>query len=506
MLEGNPGQATNSATMNYTLLTGATGLVGRHVLRELLMRGVPVAAMVRPGKGSTVLAGMIGRWEADAGRLLPRPVVVEGDLNLPDVVPQASDRRWLSAHCDTILHSAASMTFREDRHGEPFRTNVDGTKRLLEFCRQVGIRRFHQVSTAYLCGLRQGKILESELDVGQTLGNVYEESKLQAEKLIRAAEFIEQLTVYRPASVVGDSQTGYVTNFHGFYLPLQLAHVTAGFIPISEMNSRFFSRLGLKGNEGKNLVPVDWLSKAIAELFTNPEHHGRTYHLASEHPVSVVEMQNVIRDAIERYYPRPLATSISETELADFESKFVDYMAIYQSHWRDDPKFDVTNTRRAIPHLSCPRFTYDSLLRIARFPVERNFNAPRHEAPPVPFDANRCLATFMERDDGLQAIASCRLGMRINGPGGGDFTIGWNGERVTSLERGLPAASNVSLQLSAKTFGLIASESLSVEQAVNSGRLVAEGLNGMQPQLAEMLAQLAAGETLRRSRPAGLAT
>ncbi len=327
--------------MSYTLLTGSTGLVGRHLLRDLLAAGVPVAAMVRPGKGPATLDGILGYWEEQAGHALPRPVVIEGDLCLDEVVPDNAQRRWLAVHCDRILSCAASMTFREDKRGEPFRTNVEGTRHLLELCRTAGIRHFHQVSTAYICGLRQGQILESDIDVGQTLGNVYEQSKLKAEKLIRSADFLDQRTFYRPASVVGDSTSGYVTSFHGFYLPLQLAHTMAGRVPVREMNERFFAKLGLKGHEGKNLVPVDWLSAAIVYLVTHPEHHGRTYHLASPDPVPVVEIQKVIRDAIEQYYPKPLATSISEQELQSLEGLFYEYMSIYQSHWRDDPKFDI---------------------------------------------------------------------------------------------------------------------------------------------------------------------
>lgn len=480
--------------MKYTFLTGTTGLVGRHVLRELLHAGAAVAAMVRPGKGPGVLAGIIGKWEQDAGRLFPRPVMIEGDLNDENVVLKESDRRWIATHCDTILHGAASMTFREDSRGEPFRTNVEGTKNLLEFCRSVGIRKFHHVSTAYICGLRQGKILESDIDVGQTLGNVYEQSKLQAEKLIRGAEWIDQLTIYRPASVVGDSQTGYVTNFHGFYLPLQLANVTAGMIPIREMNSRFFSKLGLRGDEGKNLVPVDWLARAIFELFTHPEHHGRTYHLATANPVAVVEIQNVIRDAIEQYYPRPLAKSISAQDLADFEAKFVDYMSIYQSHWRDDPKFDITNTREALPHLPCPVMTYDVLMRTSKFPVERNFIPPRHEVPSVPFDVDSHLAAMFDSDvlQSASRASSESIGLQVSGPGGGEWTLSWDGERVTAVERGLPDSGASRLYLSTKTFGRFAEGSLTVDEAFNSGRLVAEGMHGTDEQLKQLLMQIVA--------------
>jgi nucleoside-diphosphate-sugar epimerase len=453
---------------------------------------VPVAAMVRPGKGPATLAGILGHWEQEAGRSLPRPVVIEGDLCLDEVVPDAEQRRWLNAHCDRILSCAASMTFREDKRGEPFRTNIDGTRNLLALCRQSGIRQFHQVSTAYICGLRQGQILETDVDVGQTLGNVYEKSKLEAEKMIRAADFLDQRTFYRPASVVGDSRSGYVTSFHGYYLPLQLAHAMAGRVPVKEMNERFFAKLGLEGHEGKNLVPVEWLSQAIAYLVTHPEHHGRTYHLASHAPVPVSEIQKVVRDAIERYYPRPLATSISDAELTAIEGLFYEYMSIYRSHWRDDPKFDLTNTRRALAHLPCPELTYDALLRVSRYPVERNFIAPRHEVPTPDYDA----AAHVE---GLSASASVSedeaIGLQVNGAGGGQWQLQLTGGEVAAVDRGLPSRPVATFYLSATTFGHLAQGELSVDAAVNSGRLVVHGDKRRLGELIGAFEQIVSGRT-----------
>ena len=162
----------------------------------------------------------------------------------------------------TRIPNAASMAFRHDSHGEPFRTNVDGMRNMLALCQQAGIETFHHVSTAYICGLRSGRVREDEVDLGQENGNVYEVSKLGAEKLLRSAGFLRQTTVYRPASVVGDSLTGYTTSTHGFYLPLQLAYVMADKVPTDLMGDRFFRLLGLRGDEGKNLVTVDWLSAA----------------------------------------------------------------------------------------------------------------------------------------------------------------------------------------------------------------------------------------------------
>ncbi len=369
--------------MAYYLLSGATGLVGRYLLAGLLDAGMQVAAIVRPRKHESAVDRMesvMGHWEQRHGRPLPRPVVLVGDLCQPRLGLSDADFAWVAGHCGAVVHAAASMKFREDKQGEPFRSNIDGTRNILELCRDASLRAFHYVSTAFVCGLRQGRVLETELDLGQELGNVYEKSKLEAEKLVRAAAYLDSVTIYRPTSVIGDSRTGYVTNYHGFYLPLQLAHAICGMIPPRQMGDRFFARLGLDGSEGKNFVPIDWLASAIVHLVLQRDYHGATYHLANPQPVRVSLIQAVVQEAIERYASRRLVADVEAGELDAYEALFHEYMSIYRSHWRDDPTFDMTFARPALSHLPCPEVDHEMLLRVARYAIENNFSQPRFQA------------------------------------------------------------------------------------------------------------------------------
>ena len=73
--------------MNYhILLTGATGLLGRYLLRDLLLADTPVAVLVRRGRRQSAaerVEAMMLSWEAMLDRELPRPHVLEGDLTKP---------------------------------------------------------------------------------------------------------------------------------------------------------------------------------------------------------------------------------------------------------------------------------------------------------------------------------------------------------------------------------------------------------------------------------------
>ena len=84
---------------HYTLLTGATGLVGRYLVRDLLSRGYRLAVLVRSSKNETAeerVESILQMWEQQSDMLLPRPVCLEGDVNQPGLGLKPSDREWVA--------------------------------------------------------------------------------------------------------------------------------------------------------------------------------------------------------------------------------------------------------------------------------------------------------------------------------------------------------------------------------------------------------------------------
>ena len=381
------------------------------------------------------------------------------------------------------------MTFRADDRGEPWRTNVQGLGHLLDLCSQAGIRQFHHVSTAYICGLREGRILESEIDVGQELGNVYEDSKLRAEKLLRQFGF-DVLTVYRPASIIGDSQSGFTSNYHGFYLPLQLAAMLCGELPPEQMSDRFCACLGLSGEEGKNFVPVDWVAAAMSSLVTRPEHHGRTYHLAAPRTVSVRRVQQVVQEAIRRYSRRPVAAALAN-DIGVYEQQFVDQMTVYRSHWRDDPAFDLTNTRQALPHLPCPEVDHALLLRTAQYAMENNFGQRMYSPVLKRFDVQRHLARLAEPRAGGAAAAGQTVDFQVNGSGGGQWHLAVRDGALLGAGAGLGPDPAEAIYLNTHALAALVEGQCTVEQAIRAGRVVIHAAPARHQELIRVLRQLA---------------
>src|SRR5262245_56042752 len=171
------------------LLTGATGLLGRYLLRNLLSRGAEVAVLARDSAAGTCyrrIDELLAWWEESLGARLPRPVVLPGDVCRPGLGLTPGARRWLGRRCAAVVHAAAHVGFRPTPDGEPWKTNVEGTRHVLELCAEAGAP-LHHVSTAFVCGDRAGPVREDELDLGQAFHNDYEKSKCEAEALVRRA-------------------------------------------------------------------------------------------------------------------------------------------------------------------------------------------------------------------------------------------------------------------------------------------------------------------------------
>ncbi|MBX3438455.1 MAG: SDR family oxidoreductase [Planctomycetaceae bacterium] len=366
--------------MEHVLLTGATGLLGRYLVRDLTLEGVPLAVLVRGSRRHSPqqrVESQIRTWEEKLGKSLARPRVLEGDISLPGLGLSGDDFLWASEHCAHLVHNAASLQFvSTSRESEPWRSNVDGTRNVLDFCDAAGIEQFHHVSTSYVCGVRHGRVLESELEVGQEWGNDYELSKVEAEKLVRSAGFRKPPTVFRPAIIVGDSRTGWTTTFHNFYVILQIADTlvnqrsnrdATGLSNASEVD------INVDGTERKNFVPVDWVSAVMSHILIHPDLYGQTYHLTPRCPITTRQIRDAIEAATSVYGLGFCGAGESRADQNEYIELFHEHMRVYNSYWRDDPVFDATNTREAAPHLPCPHIDLSMLNHLSRVALDMRF-------------------------------------------------------------------------------------------------------------------------------------
>ncbi len=437
----------------YTLLTGSTGLLGRYLLRDLLSSGQRVAAVVRPskaGSGRERVDAILRGWEEEDGSLLPRPVCLEGDVSRPGLGLDSGGRAWVSEHCRSVIHSAAVLTFdNNDANGEPWHTNVGGTKHVLELCEATNTRQLHYVSTAYVCGLREGLVLESELDCGQEFRNAYEKSKLAAEKLVRSARCLDRLTVYRPAVIAGDSVTGYTNTYHGLYLYLKLMSVLVWNTKAGPDGVRYTPvRLQMTGDEPRNIVPVDWVAAVIGHLFRSPSAHGHTFHLTPAQPITPRE---IIEAGYTYFNSRGVefcGSAGTDERISSMDQLAHDNMGIYKAYEVSDPQFDASNLQKFAPDMPCPTLDEPMLHRFWKYGEWDNWGKRKEQAGELKVDAAAILHDLGGRLNGSQRFATA-IGLDVVGPGGGQWSLSPNRDGLLTLEMGIRGRGTPVVRLSA---------------------------------------------------------
>lgn len=437
----------------YLLLTGATGLVGQYLVRDLLLAGHRLALVVRSSRQESVyerVESLLQKWEMDLAVKLPRPVVFEGDVAEPGLGLDEAARSWISAYCNRVLHNAAVLTFvGADRSGEPWRTNLDGTRHVLELCHELGLTELHYVSTAYVCGERTGVIREDELACGQSFRNDYEHAKYLAEKLVREAKFIKQLAVYRPAVIAGDSVTGYTSTYHGLYMYLQMISVINRYTdPDPDGRRHTPVRLTMTGDEPRNVVPVDWVSQAICQLVSNPAAIGKTFHLAPKKRVTPRDILSAGFKFFNSYGAEFVGPSVAavddsatSTERAIQESK-----TIYEAYETSDPVFDTTNLDLLAPDLPCPEIDEAMLCRFWSFAEADKWGRRRKTPLGVESWGGDLLASVPPDELGRRISAEVGdvssnhgIGLAVSGPGGGEWKLIPQANGDWEVEAGLPA-------------------------------------------------------------------
>lgn len=260
--------------MSNTLVTGATGFLGREVVLRLLendpkerltllIRGKDDADAQR--RGTKLLEEVVGK--SKAGAASKRVTVVRADIEKERL--GLDDKTWdrVASTTSSVIHGAASVSFTMPID-EARNVNVEGTRRILDLA-NVNKARVDYVGTAYVAGDREGIAYEDELDVGQSFRNTYEQTKMEAEKLVRQRTSDQPIAMYRPSIIVGDSQTGRTASFKVLYWPLKLY-------------AQGFARV-VPGRRATpvDVVPSDYVVDAILAIRKQKDSIGKAYTLAA---------------------------------------------------------------------------------------------------------------------------------------------------------------------------------------------------------------------------------
>ena len=199
------------------LVTGATGLVGGGVLQRMLETNPRLDAyvLVRDQNG---WRRQLPRW----GRLASRITAVAGDVSLPGLAMEPRIRARIASCITTIVHAAANTSFSRPLE-ESRLANTIGTAQMLEFAAECPeLKRFAYVSTAFVAGRATGEMLERDNGAGAGWVNAYEQSKYEAECLVRSSA--TSWVIFRPSTLVCRGADGVVTQVNGVHRALRIYH------------------------------------------------------------------------------------------------------------------------------------------------------------------------------------------------------------------------------------------------------------------------------------------
>jgi dihydroflavonol-4-reductase len=251
------------------LVTGATGFTGGHLARALQRRGHAVRALIRPRTAQRPVTAALRTAGIE---------VVEGALTDAAAVARACEG------VDVVYHIAA--TYREA--GQPdsayYEINVQGTLNVLEGARRAGARRMVHCSTGGVHGHVEHP--PANEDAPFNPGDVYQESKVEAERAVRreAERTGTDVVIARPIGIYGPGDTRFLKMFRG---------ISRGRFPMLGSGEVFY-----------HLTYIDDLCEGFRLCGEVPAAAGRTYILAGPRYTTLKELVALIAAELKVKPPR----------------------------------------------------------------------------------------------------------------------------------------------------------------------------------------------------------
>ncbi|OKH20890.1 non-ribosomal peptide synthetase [Hydrococcus rivularis NIES-593] len=260
---------------NSIFLTGATGFLGAFLLYELLQQTqANIYCLVRASnleEGKNKLQKCLESYliwqESFSSRIVP----VIGDLSKPLLGLSQENFHEIAQTIDLIYHNGAWV-----HHIYPYSVlkaaNVLGTQEVLRLACQSKTKPVHFISTSSVfcaSNFEKIKVVKEGDSFNDFLlpDNGYVQTKWVSEKLIKIAQSRGlPISIYRLGRVSGHSQTG-VFNANDFLYRLIVGCVRLGIAP--------------EGDIMEDIMPVDYVSRAIAHLSRQTTSLGKAFHLVN---------------------------------------------------------------------------------------------------------------------------------------------------------------------------------------------------------------------------------
>ena len=270
--------------MMIYFVTGASGFIGKRLVRRLLARPDARVYFLMRNPSAERVACLRDYWGADE----TRAIAVGGDLTSAGLAVGGDVSAALTDTVTHFFHLGAVYSLEADPEME-MNTNVEGTRNAVRFAETIRAGHFHHVSSIAAAGLYKGVFREDMFAEAENLDHPYFASKHLSEKVVRD-ECRVPWRIYRPGIVVGDSQTGEMDKVDGPYYFFKLIQKLRSALP------SWMPSIGLEGGR-INLVPVDFVAAALDHLAHLEGEDGHCFHLTDPDPRRVGDVLNIFAGA-----------------------------------------------------------------------------------------------------------------------------------------------------------------------------------------------------------------
>ncbi|MFN3862244.1 MAG: SDR family oxidoreductase [Roseateles sp.] len=269
--------------MQY-FVTGATGFIGKRLVKKLLSRRGSTVYFLMREESAAKLPDLLAYWGVSKTRAIP----VYGDLTAKKLGVAADVIKSLKGQIDHLYHLAAVYDLSADEEAQ-VAANIGGTRSMVEFAQAIDAGHVHHVSSIAAAGLYEGVFREDMFEEAENLDHPYFMTKHESEKVVRK-ECKRPWTVYRPAMVVGDSQTGEMDKVDGPYYFFKLIQRLRQILP------PWMPSVGLEGGR-INIVPVDFVVNALDHISHKVDKSQGCYHLVDPKGYRVGDVLDIFSKA-----------------------------------------------------------------------------------------------------------------------------------------------------------------------------------------------------------------
>ena len=270
--------------MTY-FVTGATGFIGKFLVKNLLARQGTIYVLVRKNSVKK-LEALYPWWGLDEKQ--KRVVPILGDLGKLKLGVAPADIAKLKGKIAHLFHLAAIYDLSADAASQQT-ANIDGTRNAVEFAEAVKAGIFHHTSSIAAAGLYDGTFREDMFDEAEELDHPYFRTKHDSEGIVRN-ECKVPWRVYRPGMVVGHSETGEIDKIDGPYYFFKLIQKMRDVVP------KWMPTVGIEGGR-INVIPVDYVVDAMDHIAHKKGLDGGCFHLTDPEPMRIGEILNMFAKA-----------------------------------------------------------------------------------------------------------------------------------------------------------------------------------------------------------------